>query len=186
MRIDAIGTFSKEDGTLMIDMEFHPATEIEHEIIAEFVRHPKRTLVFPTKLVVDRTDPKNPITRRVPTQEMESDLLHVRLELDDEDAFDAAVHNLENRKRAAEGRPSLEEEADRKAAAEAAMKAPEEQSQADAKKQADDLAASRDRIERMAATEIANRVTPAAPTPTPAPGEQKPEQPKAKEPNKVQ
>ena len=184
MNITATGTFSKEDGTLQIDMEFHPATEIEHEIIAEFVRHPKRTLIFPTKLAVNGGVPM-----RVQTEEMESDLLHVRLELDDDEAFDAAVHNLENRKRAVEGRPSLEQEAEAKANAEKQSAEAQAASEEAKKKAADDLAASRERIERMAAQEIANRVAPTAPAPAPAVSPAKEdEKPKAtaKEPGQVQ
>jgi hypothetical protein len=157
VRIDAIGTFSKEDGTLMIDLQFHPATPIEHEIVAEFVRHPKHTLIFPTKVFVDRTDPRNPVTKLVQTDELEGDVMNVRLELDDPDAFDQAVHNLENRRRATEGLPSLEEEADRKAAAEAQMKAAQEQSQSQADQAEADRVASRSRIETLAAKEIADR-----------------------------
>lgn len=169
----------------MIDLEFHPATPIEHEIVAEFVRHPKRTMIFPTKLVADRTDPRNVVMKRVQTDEIESDLLHVRLELDDEDAFDQALHNLENRRRAAENLPSLEEEADRKAAAEAQAKAAQEQGDAERKNAEDAQAAARERIERMAAKEIADRYHPEPPAPTPMPAPQLPaatdESSKAKE-----
>lgn len=181
LRIDATGTFSKEDGTLMIDMEFHPATPIEHEIVAEFVRHPKRTLIFPTKLVV-----KDGVPMRVHTDEMESDLLHVRLELDDEDAFDAAVHNLENRRRATEGLPSLEQEAERAAMAKKASEEAEAQSNTVAQQQEAERVASRDRIESLAAKEIADRYVKEHQAPAPGQLEQKPEPPKAKEPDRVQ
>jgi predicted ATP-dependent endonuclease of OLD family len=169
MRIDATGTFSKEDGTLTIDLQFHPATPIEHEIVAEFVRHPKRTLVFPTKVVVDRRDPRNPVTKIVQTQELEGDVMNVRLELDDPDAFDQAVHNLENRRRATEGLPSLEDEAQRKADAEKQNAAAQEQSQSQAEKAEADLLASRSRIETLAAKEIADRYVKEHQTPAPAP-----------------
>jgi hypothetical protein len=193
MNIIATGTFSKEDGTLMIDLEFHPATPIEHEIVAEFVRHPTRTLIFPTKLVADRTDPKNVVMKRVPTDEIESDLLHVRLELDDDNAFDQAVHNLENRRRASEGLPSLEQQAQQVAAAQKAQLDAEAASKAASEQAAKDLDASRERIENAAAKMIADRVAPPpAPAPAPAqlpaapePSKDEPK-PQAKEPDKVQ
>ena len=189
MQITATGTFSKEDGTLMIDLEFHPATPIEHEIVAEFVRHPKRTLIFPTKIVADRTDPKNVVMKRVQTDEIDGDLLHVRLELEDEDAFDQAVHNLENRRRATEGLPSLEDEAQRKDMAEKAQKEAEARSKEQSEHDEDERMASRDRIERHAAKEIADRYVREHPAPEPHRPEepkQEVEAPKAKEPDKVQ
>lgn len=191
MNIIATGTFSKEDGTLMIDMEFHPATPIEHEIVAEFVRHPTRTLIFPTVLKPVKDEKTGVVSMvRMPTDQLESDLIHVRLELDDENAFDQAVHNLENRRRAAEGLPSLEQQAQQAAAAKKAMEDAEAATAEASKKAAEDLAASRDRIEQAAAKMIADRVAPPPPAPTPVASEpsqqeQKP-QVSAKEPNKVQ
>ena len=188
MRIDATGTFSKEDGTLQIDLEFHPATPLEHEIVAEFVRHPKRTLIVPTAMKPVKDEKTGVVTMtRVPADELEGDVLHARLTLDDEDAFDAATHNLENRRRASEGLPSLESEAERKEMAEKAAQEAEESSKASAEQTEKERLESRKRIEEMAAKEIADRYVKEHQTPAPAQPEQKPaEAPKAKEPDKVQ
>lgn len=191
MRIDATGTFSKEDGTLTIDLQFHPATPIEHEIVAEFLRHPKRTLIFPTELKPVKDDKTGVVTlTRVASDELEGDLINARLELDDDNAFDAATHNLENRRRAAEGLPSLETEAERAAMAKKASEEAEAQSKTVAQQQEDERVASRNRIEELAAKEIADRYvrehqTPASVASEPSKEEQKP-QVSAKEPNKVQ
>jgi hypothetical protein len=127
----------------------------------------------------------------VRTDSLEGDVMNVRLELDDEEAFDNAVHNLENRRRATEGLPSLEQEAERAAMIKKATEEGQARSQEEADKAEADRQASRDRIEAMAAKDryVKEHQTP-APAPEPHAASESKEEvkqpPTAKEPEKVQ
>ena len=166
MNIDAKGTFDKEKGTLTVVLDLAGHTELEHEMLAAFFRCGCSVSISPTH---------------------HGDKLSAQFSMFDPDAFDLASHNLENRKRADDGRPSLEQEAD----ATRAQAANQKQATIDAKNAAaaaeKDRLESRDRVERMAAKEIADRH---AAQPTPA--EPKKVEPakdaehEAKEPEKVQ
>lgn len=166
MNVIATGTLSKEDGALFVDLEFHPASELEHEIIAEFIREQQRVVLTPTKLVFNQETKAMDVT---PTRELEGEVLKVRLAVGDSGAFDAAVHNLENRKRAADGRPSIEEEAAASARAEEAQEEAVKSGITAAQQVEAERIASRDRIEALAAKEIADRALATAPPPLAGP-----------------
>jgi hypothetical protein len=99
MNLTANAKFDREKGTITVDLVLVGHTEIEHEMLAAFFSKPLPVTIAPKH---------------------HGDVLKAEFTITDPAAFDAAIHNLENRKRKADGRPSLEEEAERaKAAGEA-------------------------------------------------------------------
>lgn len=154
MEIKATGTFSPDRTAMAIDLEFLPASELEHEMIAAFVEEQTRVTLSPTKIVIDS---KTKQATRVPTNVLEGDSIILRLIVDDANAMKYALHNLENRKRKADGRPSIEEE--EKAANDAVTTREADQTaaqQREAQNKAE-LAASKARVEERAAQIIADR-----------------------------
>jgi hypothetical protein len=153
MNIEAKATADRKKGTLTVEMDLSGDSELDHEILAAFFTSRSVTLT-PTHF---------------------GDKLSARFVIADPNAFAVALHNLENRKRKADGRPTLEEESDQagktkgaQAAAEAAQKDRDAKAEKDRKD-------SQARIEAAAAKEIADRTL------------AKTEQAKqAKEPDKVQ
>ena len=88
-------TLDRQRGTCTINIEPLGETELDHELLEEFFQ--KRTVVL------------------MPMHQ--GDRLSARIVIADADAFSRAIHDLENRKRAVDGRPSLEQEAEAKAQA---------------------------------------------------------------------
>ncbi len=159
MNINGTITIDREKGTATVDLALVGHSELDHELLAAFFTV-RRVMLSPTH---------------------QGDVLGTQFVIEDEDAFEEALHNLENRKRVADGRPTIEEEGERaRKATEAQVAAEASQKDRDAKAQAG-RDASRDRVERMAAKEIADRTLAAQ-------SSDKPEAPKpqAKEPDKVQ
>ncbi len=165
MNINATGTFDAEKGTFTLEMDLEGHTEMEHEMLAAFFADKRSVIVFPTH---------------------EGDVLSASFVIADHDAFDLAVHNLENRKRAQDGRPSLEQEAAASAAQVAAQHLAQANAKANAEAAAKEQQESRDRIEKLAAQEIADRTLAAKLPPAPAPRPAETAAPAAAEPKKVQ
>lgn len=157
VNIKTNATFDAQKGTLTLDFDLVGTSELDHELLAQFFRD-------------DLTS--------------NTDNLHARLVMKDPGAFSAALRNLENRKRKADGRPTLEEEAKNATAAKATQEAAQKRSAEEAVKVENARAASQDRIEKLAAKEIADREMAKKQPPDPAP--QKVAEVAAPEPEKVQ
>lgn len=167
MKIQATATFDREDGTLTVDLPLVGESELDHELLAAFF--------------VGRSVSISPMHQ--------GDLLGAQFTIHDPSAFDAALHNLENRKRKNDGRPTIEEEAAKAKAANATVEADRENAKTREDQNQAELAKAKARIEKRAAEIIADRLDekkaePAAPQHV----EQKKDEeaPTAKEPSKVQ
>jgi hypothetical protein len=146
MNITATATPDRVEGTLLVDLDIVGQSELDHELLAAFFASPVTVRIVPTH---------------------DGDELHAQFVIQDKAAFAVAVHNLDNRHRKADGRPSLEEE-QAAADADAANKKQAEEDAVNAKANAEREAKERqDHIDELAAKDIADRVI-------------------AKEPNKVQ
>ena len=164
--INATGVFDKEKGTFAVSLDLAGHTELEHEMLLAMIGSGRTVSLSPTH---------------------DGEELSAGFSIYDPAAFDLAVHNLENRHRIADGRPTLEQEAEAAANQKKYQAQAETDAKASAEKAAKDQQDSRDRIEKLAAQEIADRTLAARATaPTPAAPAATEDKPKAKEPDKVQ
>jgi hypothetical protein len=125
-QVTATVEFNQEKGIVKFAMDLQGNTELDHELLAAAIGNGRKVIILPAH---------------------NGEELFAEFTIEDEDIWPEAMHNLENRHRARDGKPSLEQEyAEAKArddaaknavklAADAAKKA---EADAQAKQDADD------------------------------------------------
>lgn len=108
-QVSATVAFDQEKGTVTFSMDLQGNTELDHEILVAAIAGGRKVIILPTH---------------------KGDELFAEFTIEDEDIWPDALHNLENRHRVRDGRPTLEEEA---AAIAARKKADDEAAKAAAK-----------------------------------------------------
>jgi hypothetical protein len=106
-QVTATVAFDQEKGTVTFSMDLQGNTELDHELLAAAIGTGRSVSIVPRH---------------------HADELFAEFTIADSKLWATALHNLENRYRVRDGKPTLEEEAklaaDRKAAEDAAAKAP--------------------------------------------------------------